>query len=79
MAQEGVSPKLIQPWQGPYLVNTRINNLVYRIQLAPRVRLKIVHCNPLWCYGEDHPPAWLTAQPVATTAEQLLIGEQSEN
>ncbi|XP_074026894.1 uncharacterized protein [Leptinotarsa decemlineata] len=33
--RKGVCPKLQIPWQGPYLVTKKINDLVYRIQLSP--------------------------------------------
>jgi hypothetical protein len=29
--KKGISPKLSRPWQGPYTVIKKINNLVYRI------------------------------------------------
>ncbi len=30
--KKGLSPKLQRPWQGPFLVLQKINNVVYRIQ-----------------------------------------------
>jgi len=33
--KEGLSPKLQKPWQAPYVVIKRINDLFYWIQLWP--------------------------------------------
>ncbi len=57
--KKGLSPKLMKPWQGPYLVLKRINDLVYRTQLNPRAKAKIIHRNRLWRYRGDVPPNWL--------------------
>lgn len=35
--KKGLSPKLQKPWQGPYVIIKRINDLIYRIQLGPRL------------------------------------------
>ena len=47
--KQGMSPKLMRYWKGPYVV-TKINDLIYRIQLGPHVKPKVVHCNRLWLY-----------------------------
>ena len=60
--KKGVSPKLSQPWQGPYVVTKRINDLVYRIRLGPRQKPKVVHRNRLWAYSGKHPPTWHLCQ-----------------
>ncbi|XP_037910265.1 flotillin-1-like [Hermetia illucens] len=41
--QKGLSPKLQADWEGPYLVITRINDVVYRIQRhgKPRAKMKV--------------------------------------
>ena len=36
--KKGLSPKLQKPWQGPYVIIKRINDLIYRIQLGPRAK-----------------------------------------
>ncbi len=41
--RKGLAPKLQKSWEGPYTVLKRINDLVYRIQLAPRSKAKVVH------------------------------------
>ena len=58
--KKGVSPKLSRPWQGPFLITKKLNDLVYRIQLGPRQKPKVVHRNRLWLYSGKHPP---TAMP----------------
>ena len=60
--KKGVSPKLMRPWKGPYLVIKRINDLVYRVQLIPRSKPKITHRNRLWRYTGSSPPTWLKDQ-----------------
>ena len=56
--KKGVSPKLSRLWQGPYVVMRKLNDLVYRIQLGPRQKPKVVHRNRLWTYNERHSPTW---------------------
>ncbi len=58
--KKGISPKLTRPWQGPYVVITRLNDLVYRIRLGPRSKAKVVHRNRLWKYRGQDPPTWFT-------------------
>ena len=57
--KKGFSPKLQKPWQGPYVIVKRINDLIYRIQLGPRSRPRVVHFNRLWKYHGENPPRWL--------------------
>ena len=56
--KKGLSPKLSRPWQGPYVVTKKINDLVYRIQLGPGLKPKVVHRNRLWTYSGRNPPTW---------------------
>ena len=56
--KKGVSPKLSRPWQGPYIVMKKLNDLVYRIQQGPRKKPKVVHRNRLWTYSGRQPPTW---------------------
>ena len=56
---KGISLKLSRHWQGPYLVIKPINDLVYRIQLGPRTKPKVVYRNRLWKYTGTSPPTWL--------------------
>ena len=36
--KKGISPKLRRPWEGPYVVVERLNDVVYRIQRGPRAK-----------------------------------------
>ena len=44
------SPKLQRDWEGPYRVIKKINDVVYRIQKGPRLKMKVVHSNRLAKY-----------------------------
>lgn len=72
--KNGLTPKLQRPWQGPYVITKRINDLVYRIQLNPKSKPKVVHRNRLWRYSGANPPTWFQTQhnalstPIETTA-----------
>ena len=57
--KKGLSPKLQKPWQGPYVIIKRISDLIYRIQLGPQSRPRVVHFNRLWKYHGENPPRWL--------------------
>ena len=41
--KKGLSPKLCRPWEGPYTVIKKINDLVYRIHLKASTKPKVVH------------------------------------
>ena len=51
--KKGRSPKLQEPWEGPYAVITRINDVVYRIQRSKKSKMKIVHLDRLAKYIGD--------------------------
>ena len=78
--KKGLSPKLQRPWQWPYVVTKRINDLVYRIQLGPNRKSKMVHRNRLWHYTDSNPPTWFGAMPestpVTTTMNPAVVREQ---
>ena len=40
------------------MVIKNINDLVYRIQLGPGLKPKVVHRNRLWKYSGKAPPTW---------------------
>jgi hypothetical protein len=57
--RKGLSPKLQKPWEGPYVITKKINNLIYLIQLGLlRSKAKVVHRNRLWKYSSPNPPTW---------------------
>ena len=49
--KKGLSPKSMRPWKGPYVILSRINDLVYRIRSGLQ-RPIIVHRNRLYKYKE---------------------------
>ncbi|KAJ8912596.1 hypothetical protein NQ315_000465 [Exocentrus adspersus] len=57
---KGKSPKLQKSWEGPYIVVTRLNDVVYRIQKNPQAKMKIVHIHRLTPYQEPHPNEGVT-------------------
>ncbi len=77
--KKGLSPKLSRPWQGPYTVTKQINDLVYRIQLGPTTKPRVVHRNRLWRYRGSSPPTWFQETEGRQTAPSPrpaeLVGE----
>ncbi len=59
--RKGLSPKLTRPWQGPYTIVKKINDLIYRIQLGPTTKPKVVHRDRLWKYEGANAPSWFQA------------------
>ena len=41
--KKGISPKLQSRWTGPYLVVGKLSDLLYKVQLNPQSRIKVVH------------------------------------
>ena len=76
--KKGVSPKLARQWQGPYLVTKRLNDTVYRVQLKPQSKPKVVHRNRLWKYTGDEPPTWLSESP-QKDAEEAIADDNQES
>ncbi|CAG2253617.1 unnamed protein product [Mytilus edulis] len=56
----GVNPKFQRPWHGPFVVTHRLNDVLYRIQLGPRMKPKVVHHDKLKPYLGDHGPIWFS-------------------
>ncbi|GBM29861.1 hypothetical protein AVEN_110370-1 [Araneus ventricosus] len=46
--RRGLSPKL--PYQGPYTVVKKLNDVVYRVQRSPNAKPKVIHINWLAPY-----------------------------
>ena len=63
--KQGLTPKLQHPWQGPYIITKKINDLVYRIQLNPKSKPKVVHRNRLWLYTGANAPTWFEEQTLS--------------
>lgn len=60
----GFCSKLQRPWHGPYIVVNKINDIIYRIQLNPKGKFKIVHHNTsrLKAYNGERKPEWFSRQ-----------------
>ena len=74
-----MTPKLPRNWKGPYVVIKQIND-VYRIQLGPRTKPRVVHRNRLWKYSGLSPPTWLKTmaeQGTRTETDRSIESETS--
>ena len=71
--KQGLTPKLQRPWQGPYTIIKRINDLVYRIKLGPTTKPKVVHRNRLWAYTGANAPTWFEATERAAKLPLALL------
>ena len=77
--KKGLSPKLQKPWQGPYVIVKRINDLIYRLQLGPRSRQRVVDFNQLWKYHGENSPHWLITTGSNPTEAMKSIGTSSND
>ena len=59
-SKKGKSPKLSRPWEGPYVVVERLNDVVCRIQRGPRAKPKVVHRDRLWQYRGEACADWFS-------------------
>ncbi|KAJ8961434.1 hypothetical protein NQ318_014681 [Aromia moschata] len=59
---KGKSPTLQSNWEGPYTIIKKINDLVYRIQLSPRSKPKVVHLERLGKYTGHNPLNWFVVE-----------------
>ncbi|KAJ8937341.1 hypothetical protein NQ318_011845 [Aromia moschata] len=73
---KGRSPKLQKNWEGPYTFIKNINDLVYRIQLSPRSKPKVVHLERLArCTGHDPPDWFVVEDPPPRTGDSVIRDE----
>ncbi|XP_028417630.1 uncharacterized protein LOC114542077 [Dendronephthya gigantea] len=56
--KKGRSSKLTRPWEGPFTVVKRLNDLVYRIRKNMQTKPKVVHRNRLWKYAGHQSNIW---------------------
>ena len=78
--RKGLTPKLQRPWQGPYTIIKRINDVVYRIKLGPTTKPKIVHRNRLWTYTGANTPTWFRAtEEAANSSPPATTGTPAES
>ncbi|KAJ8946245.1 hypothetical protein NQ318_004614, partial [Aromia moschata] len=71
---KGKSPKLQKNWEGPYTIIKKINDLVYRIQLSPRSKPKVVHLERLAKYTGHNPPDWFVVEDPPPRTEDRYFG-----
>jgi hypothetical protein len=55
----GVCPKLVRPWEGPFLVVKRMSDVTYRIQRNNKSKMKVVHFDRLKPYKGKTGKSWL--------------------
>ncbi|KAJ8962236.1 hypothetical protein NQ318_018208 [Aromia moschata] len=73
---KGKSPKLQSNWEGSYTIIKKINDLVYRIQLSPRSKLKVVHLERLARYTGHNPPDWFVVEDPPPRTEDSVIRDE---
>lgn len=54
----GRNPKFQRPWHGPYVVISRLNDVLYRIKMTPKSKPKVVHHDKLKRYVGENSPTW---------------------
>ncbi|KAJ8943240.1 hypothetical protein NQ318_009931 [Aromia moschata] len=73
---KGKSPKLQSNWEGPYTIIKKINDLVYRIQLSPRSKPKVVHLERFAKYTGHNPPDWFVVEDPPPRTEDSVIRDE---
>ncbi|KAJ8948083.1 hypothetical protein NQ318_008434 [Aromia moschata] len=63
-------------WEGPYTIIRKINDLVYRIQLSPRSKPKVVHLERLARYTGHNPPDWFVVEDPPPRTEDGVIRDE---
>ena len=61
--KKGKSRKPSRPWEGPYVVVERLNDVMHRIQRGPQAKPKVVHRDRLWQYRGDACADWFNEPP----------------
>ena len=57
----GISPKMIKDWKGPYIITEKFGDVLYKIQLSPRRKPKVVHYDKLKPYLGENKPLWFNS------------------
>ncbi|KAJ8957187.1 hypothetical protein NQ318_007749 [Aromia moschata] len=63
-------------WEGPYTIIKKINDLVYRIQLSPRSKPKVVHLERLVKNTGHNPPKWFVVEDPPPMTEDSVIRDE---
>ena len=75
----GLSPKLQSNWEGPYKITSVISDLVYRIQMSPSHKPRVVHYNRLKpCHSVDSNTE-LEASPDVNDAERADVQSSDDD
>ncbi len=57
-------------WVGPYLVLNKMNEYVYRIQMAPNQDSRVVHVDHLKPFlSDEHPESWLNEEQISPSTD----------
>ena len=76
--RKGYSPKLQLSYEGPYLIISKLTDVVYRIQRSPRAKPKIVHYEKLKAYQGKDITSWLDQVKLLPVDQRLQIGKPSD-
>ncbi|XP_053390530.1 uncharacterized protein LOC128553412 [Mercenaria mercenaria] len=60
--RKGLSPKLQNPWTGPYMVVKKWGDILYGIKQTQNAKLQIVHHDKLKKYQGEDAPKWFIPQ-----------------
>lgn len=79
--KRGKSKKLQRPWRGPFKITNVINDLVYRIQVGPRTKPKVVHYNRLKPFVGPTPEnmKWTITSSQAETDVSYVSGNETRS
>jgi hypothetical protein len=75
--KKGRSPKLHLPWEGPFVVTHRLDDMVYRIQKSAKARPKVVHIDRLKPTQELVDTDWFHKKAVKDNPTDLISEETS--
>ena len=76
--KKGISAKLQSRWLGPYKIVGKLSDLLYKIQLTPNSKIKIVHHDRLKLgYGKKEVNS--TIDIVQDSDEVEVLGNDSES
>ena len=62
--KRGLSPEFMSKWTGPYLVISKLSDVVYRVQLKSRSTPKVIHIDRLKKYQGPKLRSWLEAPTI---------------
>jgi transposase InsO family protein len=77
--RKGVSPKLQRDWEGPYLILTKLDDVIYRIQKSPRCKPRVVHFYRLKRYKGVDNVGWFVSDEKSGEKPQIVENELCVN